>query len=143
MNNQQLVELSEKVRDHLTKQKARAVADIPQEENTKFPGKVISRCRYRGDNGTMCAVGCLIPDERYTPSLEGFSAGHEAIMSAIFGGGVPDEYDAYKVERLLCNWQHYHDHGDYAPWCLGEGWANSPADRHQRALESGAFEVGV
>lgn len=28
-------------------------------------------CRYRGDNGTKCAVGHLIPDELYRPELEG------------------------------------------------------------------------
>ena len=31
-------------------------------------------CRYRGPDGTMCAVGCLIPDGEYTPALEGKSA---------------------------------------------------------------------
>ncbi len=28
-------------------------------------------CRYRGADGRMCAVGCLIPDDVYTPELEG------------------------------------------------------------------------
>jgi hypothetical protein len=27
-------------------------------------------CLYRGPNGLMCAVGCLIPDEEYRPELE-------------------------------------------------------------------------
>lgn len=30
-----------------------------------------TRCQYRGDCGTKCAVGWLIPDEYYTPSMEG------------------------------------------------------------------------
>lgn len=30
-------------------------------------------CRYRGDNGTKCAVGMLIPDEAYVPSMEGIT----------------------------------------------------------------------
>lgn len=29
------------------------------------------RCRYRTESGLMCAVGCLIPDEKYTPKIEG------------------------------------------------------------------------
>ncbi len=29
------------------------------------------RCRYRGKDGAKCAVGVLIPDESYTPSMEG------------------------------------------------------------------------
>ncbi len=28
-------------------------------------------CRYRGPNGLMCAVGCLIPDNLYKKSFEG------------------------------------------------------------------------
>ena len=28
-------------------------------------------CRYRGPDGTACAVGCLIPDELYDPLIEG------------------------------------------------------------------------
>lgn len=27
-------------------------------------------CRYRGPNGTKCAVGCLIPDDEYRPIME-------------------------------------------------------------------------
>jgi hypothetical protein len=33
-----------------------------------------SFCAYRGRDGLRCAIGCLIPDERYTPNLEGKSA---------------------------------------------------------------------
>jgi hypothetical protein len=28
-------------------------------------------CAYKGDNGNKCAVGALIPDDQYKPSLEG------------------------------------------------------------------------
>lgn len=28
-------------------------------------------CAYRGEDGTKCAVGCLIPDDRYDSDLEG------------------------------------------------------------------------
>lgn len=30
-----------------------------------------SSCKYRGDDGTKCAAGHLIPDEDYHPKLEG------------------------------------------------------------------------
>ena len=30
-------------------------------------------CVYRSSNGRKCAVGCLISDDRYSPSLEGQS----------------------------------------------------------------------
>lgn len=32
---------------------------------------LLGRCRYRGRAGLKCAVGCLIPDEDYSPMLEG------------------------------------------------------------------------
>lgn len=30
-----------------------------------------NRCRYRGDDGCKCAVGHLIPDDKYDPAMEG------------------------------------------------------------------------
>ena len=32
-------------------------------------------CAYRGDNGTKCAVGCLIPDSEYREEFEGWPVG--------------------------------------------------------------------
>ena len=31
----------------------------------------LNGCRYRGEGGTACAVGCLIPEELYDPVIEG------------------------------------------------------------------------
>ena len=33
-------------------------------------------CAYRGDGGTMCAVGCLMKDDEYDPSWEGSGVDH-------------------------------------------------------------------
>jgi hypothetical protein len=44
---------------HLRKQGKRA---------TQGGGK---ECAYRGDDGTSCAIGCLIPDNIYDPEIEG------------------------------------------------------------------------
>ena len=30
-----------------------------------------SCCQYRGPNGLKCAIGCFIPDDKYTPLIEG------------------------------------------------------------------------
>jgi hypothetical protein len=30
-------------------------------------------CAYRGNDGTKCAAGCVMPDEAYTPDVEGAS----------------------------------------------------------------------
>lgn len=40
------------------------------EESMSYAGK----CAYRGRNGTMCAIGCLIPDSAYELSIENKTA---------------------------------------------------------------------
>lgn len=32
-------------------------------------------CKYRGEHGTKCAIGWLIPDEYYSPDFEGYPIG--------------------------------------------------------------------
>lgn len=44
-------------------------------------------CLYRGPDGTKCAVGHLIPDEKYRPSLEGKGAEHADVVRA---ASIPD-----------------------------------------------------
>jgi len=51
-------EIFNKVADHLLTQGKPALFDE------------IGDCAYRGQDGSMCAVGCLIPDELYTPEME-------------------------------------------------------------------------
>ena len=51
-------------------------------------------CRYRGPDGTACAVGCLIPDELYDPMIEGLGVGR--IIEAV----VPD-YRQDQTQELL------------------------------------------
>lgn len=50
-------EMFEKASRHLFQQGKRAVTGL-------------NRCVYRGPNGLMCAVGCLIPDEMYNLTME-------------------------------------------------------------------------
>ena len=59
-------EIFEKSANHLLKQNAVSMT------KTDYDSKLT--CAYRGDNGLMCAVGCLIPNEEYLPELEGESA---------------------------------------------------------------------
>lgn len=41
---------------------------LKQGEQSRGPG---GACAYRGRDGLMCAVGCVVPDEFYSPSMEG------------------------------------------------------------------------
>lgn len=47
-------------------------------------------CAYRGENGTMCAVGCRIPDEMYDPKMEG-----QFVFSLPFTFSTPPEISVY------------------------------------------------
>ena len=59
MNEQ---EIFDKVEAHLIKQKVQAAV--------VFVAK--TQCQYRTPEGHMCAFGIFIPDEVYTPEIEGF-----------------------------------------------------------------------
>lgn len=129
MNN---LELSRKIRDHLTQQKAQALGT----ENGVISG-MQSPCRYRGDDGTMCAVGCLIPDDHYSEYLEGMGVDVPVYQSdnrnpvnevliQLYGSSVDLE--------MLRSWQRYHDSASgsafYADWCADKPCARSPAEVH-------------
>jgi len=38
------------------------------------------KCLYRGPNNTRCAIGLLIPDEKYRPSIEGESCYDDKVL---------------------------------------------------------------
>jgi len=58
-------------------------------------------CSYRGTDGLKCAIGCLIPDDKYDPGLEGRGVLHPAVYSLI--GAQPDQ------TSLLLGLQSTHD----------------------------------
>ena len=41
------------------------------------------QCMYRSPDGDKCAIGCLIPDELYTPELEGNGANMPIIVDVL------------------------------------------------------------
>lgn len=63
-------------------------------------------CVYRGKEGSMCAVGCRIPDATYTPDMEG-NPTHDLIEH--FGSKLPAEIVAYadmfeQLQQVHDNW---------------------------------------
>lgn len=82
-------------------------------------------CAYRGAGGLRCAVGCLIPDDRYEPDLECRTVDHRAVIDAL-----PWEVGPGQLE-LLSALQAIHD------WCAAEDWRSKLAalaeDRGLRA----------
>lgn len=78
------------------------------------------KCAYRGEGGTACAVGCLIPDELYDPRIESWGVG--SILNLRTNGVGIDETEAYRQvlsriashlgqenEALLAGLQRAHD----------------------------------
>lgn len=63
-------------------------------------------CAYRGMGGNKCAVGCLIKDEFYSPSLEGKAIGHYEVKDAV-RKSIGD-FDS-KTEWVLGKLQSIHD----------------------------------
>ena len=59
MNRQ---EVFNTVKEHLLRQGTRSIWHYSS-----------STCLYRGPEGRKCAIGCLIPDEYYQPSMEGIA----------------------------------------------------------------------
>ena len=71
-------------------------------------------CRYRGDEGTSCAVGCLIPDDKYDAgSMEGQpcdESDRDLFSSAICGGTTHlSEEEANTLYGMLSELQDVHD----------------------------------
>jgi len=67
MNNQ---EVYDKVKAHLLSQNRKSL-------------DANGDCAYRGENGAMCAIGVLIPDDMYHVGLEGKSCFSEAVSTAL------------------------------------------------------------
>ena len=120
------IEISEKIRDHLINQNAKAL--------NEYGG-----CRYRGNNGSMCAVGCLITDEVYTPDLECATVSADRIIDALNKSGIELKHNT-PLMFMLRNWQQYHD-ADYGYWLHDPEKHPSPEQKHKTIM--GYFETYV
>lgn len=92
-----------KVRDHLLKQNAKSRRG--------------SGCAYRGDNGRMCAVGCLISNAKYSPRMEGTRVGalYSPHAKAVYGF-APLSRPSESTCSLLMSLQDVHDHSHPPQW---------------------------
>lgn len=96
MNKQ---EIFDTVVKHLAAQKTRALyADA-------------YACAYRCANGTKCAVGCLIPDKDYVPTMEGKSVTTLKVL-----GVLPDYL--HEDLGLLIDLQVIHDDAMAIPYSI-------------------------
>ena len=84
-----------KVRNHLLTQGRRA--------------KIYDQCRYRAPNGDKCAIGCLIPDDKYDPSMEGHLISCSPLIQDAIGASE-DHID------FLTDLQRVHDFSNPSEW---------------------------
>ncbi|MNC40446.1 hypothetical protein D3C75_891570 [compost metagenome] len=105
-----------KIEQHLIQQKARAV------QTGALPS---DRCQYRTDTGLMCAAGCLIPDEKYVPEMEGLTVSG---LQNHFPGCLPTDIS----DRDMQAWQSYHDHYTYLDGITYsyKQWLNGDEEQH-------------
>lgn len=106
----------------LTKQKIfdRVARHLLTQNKKAWRGNV---CSYRDTDGLTCAVGCLIPPERYEARFEGLDISRPdgldsrgearaALYAALHAAGV----DAKRSERLLRHLQSVHDDYNVEEW---------------------------
>src|SRR5688500_5828501 len=63
-------------------------------------------CSYRGDNGLVCAAGCLLAEHEYQPDFEGMGW-----LTLVDQGDIPEQH-ASLIQRL----QGVHDMYDPEQW---------------------------
>ena len=90
MTRQEMFDIAAK---HLLTQRVRSV------------DPVTGSCRYRGPQGRMCAIGPMIPDEKYSPDMEGWGVGSCDVWNAM---GL-DSDDPGNLKTLAHKLQRIHD----------------------------------
>jgi hypothetical protein len=83
-------EIFDHVLTHLRKQGKPAINETDSGEDI---------CAYRTDDGLKCAVGCLIPDDKYNEDLEGRSA---TVVYGVLGGEPTSGAALFLVGVQLC-----------------------------------------
>ena len=73
-------------------------------------------CRYRGEDGTSCAVGCLITDEYYKDSFEGIGIDGPVFKAVKCSLGIYPNKECSALYRVLSKLQAIHDASPPEDW---------------------------
>lgn len=98
-----LQEIFDRVAKHLLTQNAKSI----NTDNGR------PECRYRSNDGLKCAVGCLIPDEFYTSSMEGVGIRNLKVSGPLRRAGVVDTQEDL---NFLFSLQRIHDDSPPEEW---------------------------
>lgn len=98
----------------LARQRGRSVKSV-----TTGDGETRIQCMYRGDEGRMCAVGCLIPDDKYSSDLENWGTVYNILLQGHVKSWTPvyrdhltnllEIDDVREAEKVLQAFQYWHD----------------------------------
>lgn len=102
-------EMFTKVYRHLLTQKKKSMKQLRNFGADGGADSYTGSCAYRGDNGTMCAVGCLISDKKYDESIEG-----RGVRNSVVQRAIPKRYTPYT--GLLGDLQRIHDFAYIKDW---------------------------
>lgn len=83
-------ELFDRISKHLLKQNAKSID--------------IGGCLYRGPNGLKCAVGAIIPDKKYSQTIEGSNVHDTEVVDCL-----PTRYQGDNSIEFLYKLQKLHD----------------------------------
>lgn len=131
----ELTTISEKIRDHLIEQRQCSIGATQE-------------CLYRGPHGIKCAVGFLISDALYDPTIEDQQADATPVFKLVLESlGLTNAPTL--MQKQLCNlmmqWQSYHDQTPvdtidptqdplyYSSWLAGDV-THSPSLQHQLVI---------
>ena len=98
-----------KVSKHLLKQNQRS------EEGTATIG---NNCQYRTGEGLMCAVGCLIPNDKYYSGLEGQDVNKGMVLDTLRGVIGTRWSSSWRKIDLLERLQFIHDQVPVENWSI-------------------------
>jgi hypothetical protein len=109
-------DIFERCVNHLLKQGRRSMALNAESLDQNM------QCVYRGEDGLMCGVGCLIDDVYYSEELEGECSSETRVLWALRNSGVDatttwyDGAGRYSVYGLLSAVQELHDKMEPEDW---------------------------
>lgn len=101
-------ETFDKVATHLLTQNERAMRDDRVIDPESLYYDPDNNCAYFNEDGLKCAVGCLIPEDKYSPDIEG--KGVHGVNTVCNMGWVYDDIS------FLCDLQTIHDETPVDMW---------------------------